>query len=163
MGEVIAPGWLAGGCPPGAASPAPGGRAAGSAAGMAGAGAATGTVTVAVTVRATRMRRSPFSTSISVRSVSAMSVASSRTSSGSKGLALGMRRSLAIEGQDWTRRRSGGAFGGAANDGCPGVLSQKLGREKEIGPNHLIDFIEPRVRGLKRSVENVESGRAHGG
>src|SRR5919202_2148838 len=49
-----------------------------------------GTVTEAVIVRATRMRRSPFSTSISVRSVSARRVASSRTRSGSKGLAFGI-------------------------------------------------------------------------
>ena len=103
IGEVIAPGWLADGRPAGALSlDATGaGTAAGWAAECVGAsaGAATGTVTLAVIVRATRMRRSPFSTSISVRSVSAISFASSRTSSGSKGLALGMRRSLAIKGQ----------------------------------------------------------------
>ena len=47
-------------------------------------------VTAAVTVRATRMRRSPFSTSISLRSVLAIRFASSRTRSGSKGLSLAM-------------------------------------------------------------------------
>ncbi len=103
IGEGTAPGWSR--RPPWPAALSLDATGAGTAAGSAAdgvgasAGAATGTVTLAVIMRATRMRRSPFSTSISVRSVSAISVASSRTSSGSKGLALGMRRSLAIKGQ----------------------------------------------------------------
>src|SRR4051812_13181313 len=89
MGESTAPGW---GAPVFAAASAV--AAAGGGAmtgeGARAAGAATGTVTAAVTMRATRMRRSPFSTSISLRSVSAIKFASSRTRSGSKGLSLAM-------------------------------------------------------------------------
>src|SRR5687767_6728138 len=95
MGEVMAPG----GGPAGALAGEtrePGGGA-GTGAGAPAADEATGTVMVAVMVRATRMRRSPFSTSISVRSVSARRVASSRTRSGSKGLALAIVGTFA----DW--------------------------------------------------------------
>src|SRR3982751_5009686 len=121
IGDGITPGWLAGAVSAGAAGTT---AATGRTAGAAGAGAATGTGTVAVSERATRMRRSPFSTSISVRSVSASRVASSRTSSGSKGLALAMHRSLAIGG---FREADGGQreqVGGAA-DGGSGVLLDK--------------------------------------
>ncbi len=67
---------------------------------------ATGTVTAAVMLRATRMRKSPFSTSISVRSASARRFASSRTRFGSNGLASPGWRSFFI--------RVGPARGGRA-------------------------------------------------
>src|SRR5918995_2341909 len=105
MGEVTAPG-----CGPtfGTLSSAPEGIGGGAGIGIGAWAGAIGTVTEAVRVRATRMRRSPFSTSISVRSVSARRVASSRTRSGSKGLALAIAENLC--------RRSGVGLGAFDED-----------------------------------------------
>src|SRR5215207_1447262 len=119
MGDGTVPGWLFAAATAGGKEPP---AAADSAAGIIGAAGCGGTVTDALIERATRMRRSPFSTSISLRSVSARRPASSRTSSGSKG------EFLAILEPSW--RLSGCRFP-LAQDGQDGIEPERVAHRPE--------------------------------
>src|SRR5215207_9472232 len=122
MGDGTVPGWLfAAASGAGTALPAAEDRVAGIIGGP-DAAAAMGTITDALIERATRMRRSPFSTSISLRSVAARRLASSRTSSGSKG------EFLAILELSW--RLSGRRFP-LAQDGDHGIEPERVAHRPE--------------------------------
>src|SRR5215207_3354404 len=150
MGEGTVPGWFAAGATASRAGPAVpiAGRALLPEAG-AGAGATTGTVTAPARLRATRMRRSPFSTSISDKPVSAISFASSRTRSVSKGMSLAIP-SLAV---------SMLRFRAFAQDGRHGVQSEMIAHDAEAADHADADRRQHRM--MTEGLAGVDVGDVH--